>query len=372
MTTVEQMRDRIIPSVTGLSTVAADMLGYQRAPDVQLRAALVEAGAWMVEPLAVLGPAFQPWWLGLLCRPGLSADQWPVVLVSDRNIVTISSSTQMACANILYTMRLRQSFGWPLLRRAWSAVEGEFLELERAMGGEGCVAALGRLVADPVNEREAKKSASKPALRGRFEARILGAFDPDPDRKRFCEYVLPLIERVGGGAVPPALGAWSRQGEVCAFLRGERSAPANTAALAGAWGLVCGIAALDTALAAPQLTSHPATGLADSVVHGAAELLMQHQEQLGAWRESPFWSPTVELATNGRLYSGHAHLQAANVLCDRDEPDAAWAALASAAFWSRVSMGRSTPMAFERARSLASSRGWADVVDVLDRNAATS
>jgi hypothetical protein len=72
------------------------------------------------------------------------------------------------------------------------------------------------------------------------------------------------------------------------------------------------------------------------------------------------------LARRGRSYDGAAHVTAARRLDEGNDPELAFAALQSAAFWSRCAYGKAANEVLAAARALIEKRGWRELSQLVD------
>jgi hypothetical protein len=71
-------------------------------------------------------------------------------------------------------------------------------------------------------------------------------------------------------------------------------------------------------------------------------------------------------------YDGYAHAEAVVALDESGEPERAWGALHSAAWWGANSVGKAPAAMLDGGRLLAERHGWKDIGWALDRAAASS
>ncbi|HEY5958717.1 MAG TPA: hypothetical protein VIV60_19285, partial [Polyangiaceae bacterium] len=167
---------------------------------------------------------------------------------------------------------------------------------------------------------------------------------------------------------PAKYGPWARR-VICSALRFQ-SGDHDDLGVRREWldWLIEGGAGIDSAI--------PSTPTWDIQVGGSsgetalAEAAGQRDQAKGASREPTKVSDglTAALLKQGTSYTGVAHAEAAVVLDEDGQPERAWEALQSAAWWSARNSGSTPEAILQGILFLAERHGWTDITWAVQRS----
>lgn len=327
-------------------------------------------GVWAVEgpvpagTLAAAGfPAVLPlWWnardlvVGLRITPGEPLSRWRPVLVESGESTTLGENPGELLPGLL-AIRVVESGTSALdrLRERWPTARAAARELQSALGGDP------RLIDDAVQQAISAGDVGLPPAGASPDERPRGVWLAGPRGACLTALDLWLAAHDGSPEAPPPdpieLGPWWRR-----------------AAMRWAWTQFCnpGLQPVPRAVLEDLLLLD--AGSDDGNVEappwsfrlsngGAAEGALSSTAML--WEQgasNPTGDPAGEGVARALLdpagTDGETHARAAVLLDERGDPQRAWGALCSAAWWAARSLGSTPPALSAGLRILAQRRGW--------------
>lgn len=304
---------------------------------------------------------------GALGLPGVEPRHWPALMIERGEAATLATNSATLLPRFLMQRRLSN------LPAAAEALAGRWPELADAaralhlsLGGAGeSLEALAEVLKD-ASKRDAFRH--KTGEDESFEAAhgaLARAIDRSPEFGHYADWFDCCIR----DDLPPVetrlYGVWARQALCWSFnlsLDGEPEIDDPHAPIA----LVEAFAGLDTAFPIkPSWAASAADGSSDGHIPIVAESVAE--ANLG---DDAVQTGLVEaLRAAGSRYEGYAHAEAVVALDERGEPERAWGALHSAAWWMARNVGEAPPAILDGARLLCDRHGWDDLRWVVDRNA---
>ena len=305
--------------------------------------------------------------VALLARPGTPVASWPGVLLRGEDLWTLSSDRATLVPQLLVRILCRQE--GLALAQEWSTVEPGLAALHAHLEGDAATltavaASLGSTerpsLADPAGDDERERS--------RLAGALFRAVDRSPASLLYADWV--DASAAGDTPAPTAVeefGPWARRvvcwSEVLDLAGrgvGRFPAVARHAVIEATAGLDSGVTT--------RVAWHAdvGEGSAETVLLETAMRIRQDPE---AQAEYPVASAlATAMDSEGPKYRGLAHAEAVVVLKDQGEPERAWDALQSAAWWSSRSLGEVPQFIVEGGRLLAQENGWRDLAAVLERS----
>jgi len=339
-------------------------LGIGQPPDRALSQQVALAGF----------PGVLPLWgarrtlFGLRVVPGADPRAWPGVFIQDGQGLTLATDARTLVPQAIVNRHLS---GDPAaaerLAGEWGEAGPGTLALHRALGGadealDAVVATLGEPAArEAFRWREGKEAEFEAA-----HSALARKIDASPAFVRYADWLDGCI--AGACAAPedaPAFGAWERR-VLCLASRLALSRP-GTPKLGAP--LVLRVVEPDAGIDS-AVPGEPSWSIQPGGASGETTLV----EAAASLGDEPPADPVAAglvraLTTEGSSYRGLAHAEAVVALDEGGEPERAWGALQSAAWWAARNTGGVPPAMFEGARFLSERHGWADVGWVVQRAA---
>jgi hypothetical protein len=347
--------------VAGLSRIGI------RPVDRQARSKLVRGGFVGVLPLWRRAGVT----VGLQAMPGQAPEAWPGVIEKGDQALTLAADASTLLPRFLFTRLLSNNIeGAESLAGKWPEVRDEATALHDLLGGAPeILATVVGVITDPETRKPFEYDVDRPAPFEAAHSRLARKIDRSPAFARYADWIDASLT---GNAAPPhppeAYGVWVRQ-LYC------RAAEFPRDRLGGAMlpqaillDLAEAFAGLDTAV--PNV---PGWELRPGASSGAAALVsIANKIDLDACADDPIRRGLVEaLRTEHMNYRGLAHAEAVVALDEGGEPERAWGALHSAAWWGARSTGEAPAAILDGARLLCDRHGWDHIRWVVDRAAET-
>ena len=321
-------------------------------------------------------PGVLPLWagshvtVGLLALPAIDPAQWPCIVIERGEAATLAATAATALPRYLMQRRLSNlpSAARQLADR-WQELKEPALELHLSLGGTPVSL---QAVAEVLTEERSRDSFQLGALpREQFEAAhsaLARAIDPSPDFKHYADWFDAVLARPPVPVRTRLYGLWARQALCWAYNVRRGGDPEIDDPLAP-MALVEPFAGLDTGFPIrASWSSSPAEGSSSGHISAVADML---PSKLTAG-DSVQASLVKAIRQHGPGYDGYAHAEAVVALDERGEPERAWGALHSAAWWMAQTIGEAPPAILDGARLLCDRHGWDDLRWVVDRNAGGS
>lgn len=332
---------------------------------IEQKTAVVRQGTWFILPFAKVLP-FTDFYgkpiLGVRLIPGQALSESPVLIYSANKATTVSTSLSTALPMIIYRKRLQ--FSRQKFYELWQEVEDELLDLHAAMGGKDCLEGLRSVLFDDSLFPDESTLDVLPDI----ARRSLDLLDPTLQHLLYRQYLHKAItQQVATFPLPDGLGAWKNAATVAALQIHENEESQEITMLA-AWEVAKFPASIDTSTDYKMVEHMPTPlGNANLRVASAAKILDNHQASISDhWKSDPIWSPTMAIAEDHYAYNGIAHVEAAQYLDEAGQPERAFDALISAAFWSYNYQGEAFPATLDAARHLADKYNWLEISEILE------
>jgi len=358
--TTSSVLDSLDFSLQALSSDARKACGLDLGAARTRWAGQIAGGTWWAFTIAL---ANQGRSVSVRLAPGQAARDGAVVLCRGNTCITLATSLGHALPVLIYYLEVhRIPGGWSRLQERWPRVEDELVALHESLGGAGRLEALRDVLFD---DRLAVQAGI--AAEGVL-SEILCRLDPSPSHVAYRKYAQKAIsERDAPLPLPEGLGPWKEAATTVAYVT-PRSEPPRSIELRAAWDVLRISAALDTGqIYMPRHLFTPITTRSqDMLLSAAAKLIESAKDLPEAWREEPMWHTVEAMASEGRAYTGLAHMEAARDLDLAGRPEEAFTALTSAAFWSSTALGTAFLPALEAARYLAENHGWTEIGEILN------
>jgi len=353
------------PDQVRLSEKAQKAISLDFDLQVDQQIAVVKQGTWFILPFAKVRPFtnyFGKCILGIRIIPGQALSESPVLMYSNNKAVTVSSSLGTALPMMVYRNQLQ--YGREPFYELWQDVEHELLELHAALGGTDDLEGLRSVLFDDNLFPNDESLGVSPDIASESLKRL----DPTPQHLLYRQYVQSAITQlVATFPLPDGLEHWKNAATLVALEIHQNDESQDIKTLV-AWEVAKLPASLDTST--DYNVEHLPTplGNADLRVAQAAKILANHQESISDhWKSDPIWSPTMAIAENHLAYNGIAHVEAAQYLDEAGQPERAFDALISAAFWSYNYQGEALTTTLDAARYLADKYNWLEISQVFER-----
>ncbi|MDZ8065577.1 MAG: hypothetical protein RMY64_08040 [Nostoc sp. DedQUE08] len=356
------------PSTFNLSesTRKATKIDFNIQPEQRI--SLVNQGTWSVLPFARVLPftdTFGKEIVGIRLLPGKVLAQSPVVVCSQNQIVTVSTSLSTALPMLIYRYKLyKLRRGKESLRELWPEVKDELIELHVAMGGEDHLEGLESVIFDD----KLYPQSDNAAVVQEAACESLERLDSNPQHLLYRKYLHQAItKQVVAIPLPDRLGTWRNAAAVVALQISNQLKKNIEEQQLAAWEVAKLPASIDTSTSRTIEHIFKLGGNADLRVAKAAQILVKQQDSvLQEWKRDPIWTATITLANEGKTYNGLAHVEAAKNLDESGEPARAFDALISAAFWSYNFQGEALISVVDAARYLATQHEWEEISEILE------
>ncbi len=322
---------------------------------------LVGFGTWWVLPFA---RTVDDELFGVRVSPGAPIAESPIVMAKEFEVATIASRPAAFVPTCLARTAIATDSSWDgvrsLSRESWS----ELLELHHLLGGAGDFARLRAMLED--RGLQSSVSACDPVA----TARLLCAGDDAPESGTYHEYVARAVASYEAPVPIPDVGCWSAAAAAISFVTNSMKkwkGARDSDALQAAWLVANQPASLDSFQSSiPSQFSPPFGASPKRLALQHAVFLAEREQQVSpAWRQDPLWPAICQLGRHPGEYGGTAHMKAAENLAAAGQPERAYVALATAAYWMWVFTQKPFPTLMEGALLLAKESGWAEVHDAL-------
>jgi len=333
--------------------------------DAESARAIARAGLPGIVPLWVDAPQGfgAPWHAtALLVRPWLPMERWPGVFVLRGQALTVSADGATLLPQLLANRVLsNMPSSAAQLAMEWTDVERRARALHAALGGdEATLQAAVDVAMDPAARARLAYRPGDQTDYQRAHSELFRRIDPSAPARAYADWLDAAIagdmRPVGD---PETFGPWGRR------LMGVAARGAHTAALGLHGPALTRFLLSDNGLdGVPQqpMWDIQAGGSSGSAQYAhAADLAADETSVDGSVRAGVVRA----LRHGGRGYAGLAHAEAAVVLDESDEPERAWEALQSAAWWAARAKGEVPTGIFDGIRFLAERRGWTDALGKL-------
>jgi hypothetical protein len=285
--------------------------------------------------------------------------------VRDDDCWTVASDRTTLVPQLLVRSTLRTSERRALAQE-WSEIEPGLMALHAHAGGNEAAMAA---VAEGLGATElSATSATEPAddESWRLASSLFRAVDPTPAARQFADW----LDALSAGQAPPsaaaeAYGIWSRR-VMCwsEVLDLAGRAPVRFAA-PSRYSIIEQAAGVDSGVSLRvSWRADIGEGSAETVL---LEVAMRIQQEANI-DDGVTRALALAMDSEGPDYRGLAHAEAVVVLKDRREPERAWGALQSAAWWSSRHLGHMPDFVMNGGRLLAEENGWTDLLSVLERS----
>ena len=319
-------------------------------------------------------PAFLPVWrragvtVSLLATPGQAPGQWRGVIEHCGQALTLSENAATLLPRYLFTRYISNNpEGVELLVSSWDGLHEALVTLHGMLGGDAStLEPLRQAIADPALRRAFEFDEDR---RARFEAahsRLARQIDASQEFSRYADWIDGAI----AGRLDPqrridAYGRWANQ-LLARFA--EMSAAAGIALdrHAGDFAkLLEELAGLDAAVPnIPTWECQPGSGSSEALHASVAARL-----EPASLPPDPVSKGIVQaLKDYGMNYDGRAHAEAVVALDEGGEPQRAWRALQSAAWWMARGTGEAQAPIWDGALLLCDRHGWEDIRWVVEHS----
>jgi hypothetical protein len=320
-------------------------------------------------------PGVLPLWsgrrhtVGLLVKPLSVPRTWPGVILQDGEGLTIASDARTLLPQLI-VMRLLSKFpdaGRKLAER-WREIGPNALALHRVLGGtEEELEEVVAIARDPARREVFNFRKGQEAAFEEAHSTLCRKIDRSEPFVRYADW---LDAWIAGCWIAPQdqayYGAWGRRVHCWARILASLSPAAPKLASGWLHRIVESDAGIDSGLPARASWSVQAGSASGetALVEAAMEIDPEPPPT------DPVSAGIVRaLLTEGTSYRGLAHAEAVVALDERGEPERAWGALQSAAWWAARNTGQVPEAMFEGARFLAERHDWVDVRWVIERAA---
>jgi hypothetical protein len=324
----------------------------------------VDYGMWYILPFAKILP-FTDFGgnstVGIRLIPNTSIQNCPVVACSSNKAVTVASSLSTALPMLIYRNQLCFS-KYPFIN-FWPEIENELIDLHMMLGGTDSLEGLRSLLLD--DSLFAKTEWID--VPDEIAYKSLSILDTTPEHLVFRKYVQDCIANKNEHLNKPEnLEGWTNSAISTTFLNYQNSEFEKEKILS-AWQVANLPASIDTPNTG-KITHLP------SQLENARQILIDSSRVLAAnldlipnqWKIDPLWHPTMLINEDHRLCNGISHIEAAQQLDELGQPERAFDALISAAFWSYTNHKVAIITILEAAIYLAKKNNWADIVVALE------
>lgn len=330
---------------------------------------LIKYGTWCILPVAKRFPflkIFGQEVVGVRLLPNRSILESPVVICSGNQIITASTTLASAIPMLIYRYSLyEQPKRWKIICDRWSQIEDELIALHSALGGHDRLKGIRSLLFDEqIYSQSNQPNAFQESVR-----ESLDILDQSPEHLLYRKYVhQAILTHTATIPLPKGFGCWTNAAKIIAFQANLSRKYDIEFPLLAAWEVVNMPASVDTGTTREIQHLFRSGGNADLRIYKAVEFLYQYQDKVPTeWQEDPIWKATMMLAEHGQNYNGIAHIETAKHLDEQGQPERAFDALISAAFWSYNYQGKALNTTIEAAYYLASKYGWEEIYAILDQ-----
>jgi hypothetical protein len=316
-------------------------------------------------------PGVLPLWhgdftdIGLLAKPGVGWEQWPVVILQTGQAVTLATNLATALPRFLIQNSIANLPDEASeLAKRWPEVQATAEALHKALGGDAesltvvtkvlqDEAAMARLNVRSENDRD-------------YETALGAIFKQIDSSGQFGAYHDFLVRRLSGEKPRSRFGQldqWQRQALWWTIVLDGNQAfdSIDSNIFRTSFEEYAGV---DDGLPSQITWDRINDGPADANLLTAADLAKGRP----ALKTQMTTTIIESMLQSGLSYNGLAHAEAVPLADEAGEPERAWGLLNSAAWWMARSGGEIPAAIFDGARLLCDRHGWDDIRWVLDHN----
>jgi hypothetical protein len=306
------------------------------------------AGTFALSPIGIVDDL---WVIGARLRPGRAVTESAIVCALGPSSVTLAPAPRFLVPGLVLRSVRGNRKRWRRVRELLDVEWRELAALHASLGAEDQLERFRALIEDDLLGARITAEHRNEQVQAVADAWV--RLDDSPTAGHFAE----AIRTVLAGGVPNvhrSYGAWRTA------VAGMCSAATTSDFAQWWWALVSESPGVDAAVmphGAPELVA--AAQLQQDAARRLAELD-------GPWQADLLWPAVDALARAIRphLYNGLAHVEAARALDEAAQPERAWDALESAAYWA-VTAGHTPYQIMSAARWLAEKNGWVALAENL-------
>jgi hypothetical protein len=343
------------------------VLGVDQPPDSVLSRKVAATGF----------PAVLPLWtgrrhiVGLLADPLANPETWSGVILQDEQGLTIASDARTLLPQLIVQRVLSNSPDTAeQLANRWSEVGEKALALHRILGGtDDELEAVVAVASDSVAREAFKYKQDRAAVFEAAHSSLCRKIDHSEPFVRYADWLdASIAGRWTKPEDPSRYGAWGRR--VLCWAQRLAFAQPTMPRVPTTWlhRIVEERAGIDSGVPVEASWSIQLGASGEAALIEAA-MVIDHEPP----STDPVSAGIVRaMLAEGTSYRGFAHAEAVVALDERGEPERAWAALQSAAWWAARNTGKVPDAMLEGARFLADRHGWVDVRWVVERAVKTA
>ena len=316
-------------------------------------------------------PGLLPLWKGrrttvcLEATPGLAPAKWPAVLTAEGQALSLAADAGTALPRFLLKRVLSDNSTAALsLAESWDELSEDALAVQEALGGSSVSLLAAVNASSDATDRDELGDRGDRESFERAHSRVSRRIDPSAGFGHFADCLDELVTEVGACDLAMELEApWRRQAVrwraiSSSVYLGERAMTDDELAL-----IIEPDAGIDSAL--PQ---EPSWGANPWGAFGQAQLSgMAGDRQFAPSPADPLLQSLLAAMNEGGMgYLGYAHAEAAASLDETGEPERAWRALQSSAWWGARNAGKTPPAILQGCRLIAERHGWDEICSMLD------
>jgi len=318
-------------------------------------------------------PGVLPLWsghlqtVGLLAAPSVAPHAWPAVVLARGQALTFATDARTLLPQlIVHRVLSKLPATAERLADRWREIEPKVLTLHRILGGSDEL--LNTVIAAVRDPGTRLLFTFRPGHEAEFEAahsRLARQIETSEPFVCYADWLDACIEgRWSAAEAPERYGPWGRRVLCWACRLRYRQPAVLTLPAAWVYRVIEGHAGIDSGVPTRATwAARPGAASGETALVEAAESIVN---------ESPSGDPVADglvkaLTSEGASYRGYAHAEAVVALDERDEPQRAWGALQSAAWWAARNTGQAPQAMLDGARLLAERHKWVDIHWVVER-----